>query len=161
MHWWSLINIRWSSSVSKTLSGKLFFNLCRNQKRKWNNNGEWLTKSDDCKARIRFVNQEYDYRQIWMTQFIITVTISGRNIENKNKDLQLRQSLKNSFMVAAMVNVINSVIGGCSWVDLAWLAASTVHYRCLITANCLIALSHYNCTEWLVKNKALNTLTKL
>ena len=48
-----------------------------------------------------------------MTQFIITVTISGRNIENKNKDLQLRQSLKNSFMVAAMVNVINSVIGGC------------------------------------------------
>ena len=129
MHWWSLINIRWSSSVSKTLSGKLFFNFCRNQKRKWNNNGEWLTKSDDCEARIRFVNQEYDYRQIWMTQFIITVTISGRNIENKNKDLQLRQSLKSSFMVAAMVNVINSVIGGCSWVDLAWLAASTVQLQ--------------------------------
>ena len=129
MHWWSLINIRWSSSVSKTLSGKLFFNLCRNQKRKWNNNGEWLTKSDDCEARIRFVNQEYDYRQIWMTQFIITVTISGRNIENKNKHLQLRQSLKNSFMVASMFNVINSVIGGCSWVDLAWLAASIVQLQ--------------------------------
>ena len=118
MHRWSLINIRWSSSVSKTLSGKLFFNLCRNQKRKWNNNGEWLTKSDDCEARIRFVNQ-----------FIITVTISGRNIENKNKHLQLWQSLKNSFMVASMFNVINSVIGWCSWVDLAWLAASTVQLQ--------------------------------
>ena len=29
-------------------------------------------------------------------------------------------------MVVAMVIVINSVIGGFSWVDLVWLAASTV-----------------------------------
>ena len=58
-----------------------------------------------------------------------------------------------------MVIVINSVIGGFSWVDLVWLAASTVRlqvfdYRCSITANCPITLSDYNCAEWLVKNEA-------
>ena len=29
-------------------------------------------------------------------------------------------------------------------------------FNCPITANCLITLSDYNCTEWLVKNKAAN-----
>ena len=39
-----------------------------------------------------------------------------------------------------MVIVINSVIGGFSWMEIVWLAASTVQ--------------NYNCTEWLVKNEA-------
>ena len=43
-----------------------------------------------------------------------------------------------------MVIVINSVIGGLSWVDLLWLAA--------------ITLSDYNCTEWLVENEAADVL---
>ena len=49
-------------------------------------------------------------------------------------------------MVFAFVIVINSVIGGFSWVDLVWLATSTVKLQ----------VSDYNCTEWLVKNKAAN-----
>ena len=44
-----------------------------------------------------------------------------------------------------MVIVINSVIGGFSWVDLVCLAAS---------ANSPITLSDYSCTEWQVKYKA-------
>ena len=31
-------------------------------------------------------------------------------------------------------------------------------FDCPITANCLITLSNYNCTEWLVKNEAANAL---
>ena len=44
----------------------------------------------------------------------------------------------------------NSVIDGFGWVDLTRLAASTV---CLQVSD-YSQLSHYNCTEWLVKNKA-------
>ena len=29
-------------------------------------------------------------------------------------------------------------------------------YGCAVTANCPIALSDYNCAEWLVKNEAAN-----
>ena len=80
-----------------------------------------------------------------------------------------------------MVIVINSVIGGFGWVELVWLATSTVRlqvsdysqlsdYRCPITANCPITakcpitvncpitLFDYSSTEWLVKNKAANAL---
>ena len=32
----------------------------------------WLTKSDDRKAGVRFVNQEYDYGQNWTTRSPIT-----------------------------------------------------------------------------------------
>ena len=49
-----------------------------------------------------------------------------------------------------MVIVINSVIGGFSWVDLAWLAASNV--RLQVSDNS--QLSDHNCTEWLVRYKA-------
>ena len=74
-----------------------------------------------------------------------------------------------------MVIVIKSVIGGFGWVELVWLATSTVRlqvsdysqlsdYRCPITAkcpitvNCPITLFDYSSTEWLVKNKAANAL---
>ena len=46
--------------------------------------------------------------------------------------------------------LINSVIGGFSWVDLAWLATS--NFRLQVSDNS--QLSDYNCTEWLVKYKA-------
>ena len=49
-----------------------------------------------------------------------------------------------------MVIVINSVIGGFSWVDLVWLAASTVRLQ----VSNYSQLCDYNCTEWLVKNGA-------
>ena len=49
-----------------------------------------------------------------------------------------------------MVIVINSVIGGFSWVDLVCLAASTVQ---LLVPD-YSQLSDYSCTEWLVKYKA-------
>ena len=49
-----------------------------------------------------------------------------------------------------MVIVINSVIGGFSWVDLVWLAASTVRLQ----VSNYRQLSNYNCTKWLVKYKA-------
>ena len=49
-----------------------------------------------------------------------------------------------------MVIVINSVIGGFSWVDLVWLAASTVWLQ----VSDYSQLFDYNCTEWLVKNEA-------
>ena len=69
--------------------------------------------------------------------------------------------------------VMNSVIGRFSWVNLVFLAASTVRLqvsdysqlsdcRCPITANCPTTgsnysqLSDYNFTEWLVRNKAAN-----
>ena len=42
-----------------------------------------------------------------------------------------------------MVIVINSVIGGFSWVDLVWLAASTVWLQ----VSDYSQLSNYNCTE--------------
>ena len=49
-----------------------------------------------------------------------------------------------------MVNLINSVIGGFSLVDLVWLAASTFQLQ----VSDYSQLSDYNCTEWLVKNEA-------
>ena len=35
-------------------------------------NCDWLTKSDVCEVGVRFVNQEYDYRQNWTTRSPIT-----------------------------------------------------------------------------------------
>ena len=52
-------------------------------------------------------------------------------------------------MIVTILIVINSVIGGFSWVDLAWLAASNV--RLQVSDNS--QLSDYNCAEWLVKFK--------
>ena len=49
-----------------------------------------------------------------------------------------------------MVIVINSVIGGLSWMDLVWLAASTVRWQ----VSDYSQLSDYNWTERLVKNEA-------
>ena len=49
-----------------------------------------------------------------------------------------------------MVNLINSVIGGFSLVDLVWLAASTFQLQ----VSDYSQLSDYNCTEWLVKSEA-------
>ena len=46
--------------------------------------------------------------------------------------------------------LINSVIGGFSWVDLAWSAIS--NFRLQVSDN--NQLSDYNYTEWLVKYKA-------
>ena len=59
-----------------------------------------------------------------------------------------------------MVIVINSVIGGFSWVDLVWMPASTVRFQVsnysklsdyTVRLHCPITLSDYNCTKWLVK----------
>ena len=55
-------------------------------------------------------------------------------------------------MVVTIVIVINSVIGGFSWVDLAWLASS--NFRLQVSDNNQLQLSNYNCTEWLMKYKA-------
>ena len=52
------------------------------------------------------------------------------------------------------VIVSNSVIGGSFWVDLVWLAALTVRLQVSYCSR----MSDYNCTEWLVKNKAANAL---
>ena len=49
-----------------------------------------------------------------------------------------------------MVNLINTVIGGFSLVDLVWLAASTFQLQ----VSDYSQLPDYNCTEWLVKNEA-------
>ena len=49
-----------------------------------------------------------------------------------------------------MVNLINSVIGEFSLVDLVWLAASTFQLQ----VSDYSQLSDYNSTEWLVKNEA-------
>ena len=51
-----------------------------------------------------------------------------------------------------MVVVFNSVIGGFSWVDLVWLATSTVPLQ----VSDYSQLSDYSSTEWLVKNNAAN-----
>ena len=51
-------------------------------------------------------------------------------------------------VVIAMVLVVNSVIGGFSWVDLVWLAVLTVQIQVFDYNNWLITLSDYNCTEW-------------
>ena len=53
-------------------------------------------------------------------------------------------------MVVAMVIVINSAIGGFSWVDVEWLATSTVRLQ----VSDYSKLSDYNYKEWLVKNEA-------
>ena len=41
------------------------------------------------------------------------------------------------------------------WTEYNWLLQLS-HYRSPVPANCLITLSDYNCTEWLVKNKAVS-----
>ena len=51
-----------------------------------------------------------------------------------------------------MVVVFNSVIGGFSWVDLVWLATSTVPLQ----VSDYSQLSDYSSTEWLMKNNAAN-----
>ena len=50
-------------------------------------------------------------------------------------------------VVIAMVLVVNSVIGGFSWVDLVWLAVLTVRIQVFDYNNWLITLSDY--TFWL------------
>ena len=59
-------------------------------------------------------------------------------------------------MVVAIVIVINYVIGGFSWVDLVWLAASTVWWQVSDHSQLsnYTVLSDYNCAEWLVEYKA-------
>ena len=56
-------------------------------------------------------------------------------------------------VVVAMVIVINSVIGGFSWVDLVWLAASTVQLQVFfqITANCPITTVKND--QWKMKHQ--------
>ena len=48
------------------------------------------------------------------------------------------------------------VIGGFGWVDPVWLTAWTVRLQVFDYSQ----LSDYNCTEWLVKNKAANAPIK-
>ena len=55
-----------------------------------------------------------------------------------------------------MVIVINSVIGGSSWVHLIWLADVTV----LLQVSDYSQLSDYNPTQYLKKNKAVNAQIK-
>ena len=53
-----------------------------------------------------------------------------------------------------MFILIISVIGGLAeWTYYDWLLQLS-NNRCPIKAICLITLSSYNCTEWLVKNEA-------
>ena len=57
-------------------------------------------------------------------------------------------------VVVAMVIVINSVIGGFSWVDLVWLATSTVREQ----VSDYSLLLENNCSEWFVNNEAADAL---
>ena len=50
----------------------------------------------------------------------------------------------------------NSVIDGFGWMNLVWLAASTVRLQVSYYSQ----LSDYSCTEWLVENKAANAPIK-
>ena len=55
-----------------------------------------------------------------------------------------------------MFILIISAIGGLAeWTYYDWLLQLS-NNRCPIKATCLITLSSYNCTEWLVKNEAAN-----
>ena len=38
----------------------------------WNDTFMWLTKLDDHKAGVQFVNYEYDYRHNWKTKSPVT-----------------------------------------------------------------------------------------
>ena len=49
-----------------------------------------------------------------------------------------------------------AVIGGFGWVDPVWLTASTVRLQVFDYSQ----LSDYNCTEWLLKNRAANAPIK-
>ena len=60
---------------------------------------------------------------------------------SKAKNLEISQF---TCQVVAMVIVIDSVIGGFSWVNLVWLAASTVRLQ----VSDYSQLSDYNCTGW-------------
>ena len=55
-----------------------------------------------------------------------------------------------AIVVVAMVIVINSVIGRFSWVDLVWLATSTVREQ----VSDYSLLPENNCSEWFVNNEA-------
>ena len=57
-------------------------------------------------------------------------------------------------VVVAMVIVINSVIGRFSWVDLVWLATSTVREQ----VSDYSLLLENNCSEWFVNNEAADAL---
>ena len=59
-------------------------------------------------------------------------------------------------MVVGIIIVINSVIGGFSWVDLVWLAASTAWLQVSNHSQLsnYTVLSDYNRAEWLVEYKA-------
>ena len=116
-----------------------------------------------------YLRHEYDYgqncttwspatNQSWPLQFpkkkIHLGQTSPVGTMSKATNLEISQFFFSEQVVVVMVIVINSVIGGFSRVtQYDWLLQLS-YYRCLITAQCLITLSDYNDTEWLVKYKA-------
>ena len=59
-----------------------------------------------------------------------------------------------AIVVVAIVIVINSVIGRFSWVDLVWLATSTVRKQ----VSDYSLLPENNCSEWFVNNEVADAL---
>ena len=108
-----------------------------------------------CQSQVWLQTELDDTKSCY--QLIITITIFGKKkhwgetspVEtmSKAKNLEISQF---TFQVVVMVIVIDSVIGGFSWVNLVWLAASTVRLQ----VSDYSQLSDYNCTGWFVKYKA-------
>ena len=92
-----------------------------------------IRKSDDCNVRVLFVDHRYDYRLNWTSQshgyqVIITVKNSEKKQIHLFEKIPLVETLSKveNFSIwkfpsfvghVVVVNVINSVIGGFSWVD--------------------------------------------
>ena len=76
------------------------------------------------------------------------------SVNNISVDVAGPQFVAKVIVVIAMVIVINSVIGRFSWVDLVWLATSTVREQ----VSDYSLLLENNCSEWFVNNEAADAL---
>ena len=86
---------------------------------------EWLTKLDESDLSIASMITD----RIGRHEVLLPINLNRYKIQKKRKKqlLLLGQTSKNfQFFSIAMVILINSVIVGFSWVDLVWLAASSV-----------------------------------
>ena len=106
-----------------------------------------------CRSRVWLQTELGDTNSCY--QLKITASISGKkrltlrtNISGRDnvrsKKIYLFWKFLSFSMVVAMIIVINSAIGGFGWVDLLWLAASTVRLQ----VSDYSQLPDYNCPKW-------------
>ena len=92
-------------------------------------------------------------QQIHIGQMSLEETKS--KVKNMSPSWKFFIFFKDKWLLPSLLWLTLWLVDLAEWTSYDWLLQQSDH-RCLITANCLIILSNYSCTEWWVKNEAAN-----